>query len=88
MQKAQVSIASTGYDDNPYNMHFNGLTGEVKIECKIAGLVGLGFNTIGVSDGISMGPSGMYYPLARHITCTLASFRKACLILFYICNAI
>lgn len=64
MQKAQVGIASTGYDGNPCNMHLNGLAAEVKIETKIAGLVGLGFNTIGVSDGISMGTSGMNYSLA------------------------
>lgn len=64
MQKAQVGIASTGYDGNPCNMHLNGLAAEVKIEAKIAGLVGLGFNTIGVSDGISMGTSGMNYSLA------------------------
>ncbi|MDO7172986.1 dihydroxy-acid dehydratase [Mariniflexile sp. AS56] len=64
MQKAQVGIASTGYDGNPCNMHLNGLAAEVKIECKIANLVGLGFNTIGVSDGISMGTSGMNYSLA------------------------
>ncbi|GAL66107.1 dihydroxy-acid dehydratase [Jejuia pallidilutea] len=63
MQKAQVGIASTGYDGNPCNMHLNGLKDEVKIECNIAGLVGLGFNTIGVSDGISMGTSGMNYSL-------------------------
>jgi dihydroxy-acid dehydratase len=64
MQKAQVGIASTGYDGNPCNMHLNNLAAEVKIECTIAGLVGLGFNTIGVSDGISMGTSGMNYSLA------------------------
>ncbi|QXP64068.1 MULTISPECIES: dihydroxy-acid dehydratase [unclassified Polaribacter] len=64
MQKAQVGIASTGYDGNPCNMHLNNLAAEVKIESKIAGLVGLGFNTIGVSDGISMGTSGMNYSLA------------------------
>lgn len=64
MQKAQVGIASTGYDGNPCNMHLNNLGAEVKIECNIAGLVGLGFNTIGVSDGISMGTSGMNYSLA------------------------
>lgn len=63
MQKAQVGIASTGYDGNPCNMHLNRLKDEVKIECNIAGLVGLGFNTIGVSDGISMGTSGMNYSL-------------------------
>ena len=64
MKKAQVGIASTGYDGNPCNMHLNNLAAEVKIECKIADLVGLGFNTIGVSDGISMGTSGMNYSLA------------------------
>ena len=64
MQKAQIGIASTGYDGNPCNMHLNNLAAEVKIECNIAGLVGLGFNTIGVSDGISMGTSGMNYSLA------------------------
>ena len=64
MQKAQIGIASTGYDGNPCNMHLNNLAGEVKVECNIAGLVGLGFNTIGVSDGISMGTSGMNYSLA------------------------
>jgi dihydroxy-acid dehydratase len=63
MNKAQVGIASTGYDGNPCNMHLNRLKDEVKIECSIAGLVGLGFNTIGVSDGISMGTSGMNYSL-------------------------
>ncbi len=63
MSKAQVGIASTGYDGNPCNMHLNNLAAEVKIETKIAGLVGLGFNTIGVSDGISMGTSGMNYSL-------------------------
>lgn len=64
MNKAQVGIASTGYDGNPCNMHLNNLAAEVKIECNIANLVGLGFNTIGVSDGISMGTSGMNYSLA------------------------
>ncbi|AUC85419.1 dihydroxy-acid dehydratase [Polaribacter sp. ALD11] len=64
MSRAQVGIASTGYDGNPCNMHLNNLAAEVKIESKIAGLVGLGFNTIGVSDGISMGTSGMNYSLA------------------------
>ena len=63
MAKAQIGIASTGYDGNPCNMHLNGLKDEVKVECNIAGLVGLGFNTIGVSDGISMGTSGMNYSL-------------------------
>ena len=64
MNKAQVGIASTGYDGNPCNMHLNNLAAEVKVESKIACLVGLGFNTIVVSDGISMGTSGMNYSLA------------------------
>ncbi|MBA6154980.1 dihydroxy-acid dehydratase [Tenacibaculum sp. S7007] len=64
MSKAQVGIASTGYDGNPCNMHLNNLAAEVKVECKITDMVGLGFNTIGVSDGISMGTSGMNYSLA------------------------
>ncbi len=64
MSKAQVGIASTGYEGNPCNMHLNNLATEVKTECNIAGQVGLVFNTIGVSDGISMGTSGMNYSLA------------------------
>ncbi len=64
MQKAQVGIASTGYDGNPCNMHLNNLAAQTKIECKITDMVGLVFNTIGVSDGISMGTSGMNYSLA------------------------
>ena len=64
MSKAQVGIVSTGYDGNPCNMHLNNLAVEVKVECKIVDMVGLGFNTIGVSDGISMGTSGMNYSLA------------------------
>ncbi len=62
-QKAQVGIASTGYDGNPCNMHLNGLANEIKKEVNKAGQVGLVFNTIGVSDGISMGTSGMNYSL-------------------------
>ena len=64
MQKAQVGIASTGYDGNPCNMHLNNLAAQTKIECNIADMVGLVFHTIGVSDGISMGTSGMNYSLA------------------------
>ncbi len=64
MSKAQIGIASTGYEGNPCNMHLNNLAAEVKTECNIAGQVGLVFNTIGVSDGISMGTSGMNYSLA------------------------
>ena len=64
MNKPQVGIASTGYDGNPCNMHLNNLAAEIKKEANKSGSVGLIFNTIGVSDGISMGTSGMNYSLA------------------------
>lgn len=63
MSKAQVGIASTGYDGNPCNMHLNNLAYQLKEEVNKKELVGLVFNTIGVSDGISMGTSGMNYSL-------------------------
>jgi dihydroxy-acid dehydratase len=63
MTKAQVGIASTGYDGNPCNMHLNKLAYQLKEEVVKKGQVGLVFNTIGVSDGISMGTSGMNYSL-------------------------
>lgn len=63
MTKAQVAIASTGYDGNPCNMHLNKLAYQLKEEVNKKGQVGLVFNTIGVSDGISMGTSGMNYSL-------------------------
>lgn len=61
--KAQVGIASTGYESNPCNMHLNELAGEVKASLQAAGLVGWIFNTIGISDGITNGTSGMNYSL-------------------------
>lgn len=61
--KAQVGIASTGYDGNPCNMHLNDLAQHVKSGVNQSGLVGLVFHTIGVSDGISMGTPGMRYSL-------------------------
>lgn len=61
--KAQIGIASVWYEGNPCNMHLLDLAGEVKKGVKQAELVGLRFNTIGVSDGISMGTSGMCYSL-------------------------
>lgn len=61
--KAFVGIASTGYEGNPCNMHLNDLAKEVKSGTQNADLVGLIFNTIGVSDGISMGTPGMRYSL-------------------------
>ncbi len=63
LQKAFVGIASTGYEGNPCNMHLNDLAKLVKKGTQEADLVGLIFNTIGVSDGISMGTPGMRYSL-------------------------
>lgn len=59
MNKAQVGIASMGWEGNTCNMHLNDLAKEVKRGVQDAGLIGLIFNTIGVSDGISMGTEGM-----------------------------
>lgn len=63
MQKAQVGIASMGYDGNTCNMHLNGLAAVVKEGVWGNDLVGLVFNTIGVSDGMSNGTEGMRYSL-------------------------
>jgi dihydroxy-acid dehydratase len=63
MQKAQVGIVSTGYDGNTCNMHLNQLAQEVKSAVWKTDLVGLIFNTIGVSDGMSNGTEGMRYSL-------------------------
>jgi len=63
MAKAQVGISSMWYEGNPCNMHLDGLAAEVKKGVDAAGMVGLRFNTIGVSDGISMGTEGMSYSL-------------------------
>lgn len=63
MNKPQIGIASTGYDGNPCNMHLNNLAYQLKKQVNKKEQVGLVFNTIGVSDGISMGTSGMNYSL-------------------------
>ncbi|MFC7524528.1 dihydroxy-acid dehydratase [Parapedobacter sp. GCM10030251] len=63
MQKAQVGIASMGYDGNTCNMHLNDLAKVVKEGVWKNDLVGLVFNTIGVSDGMSNGTDGMRYSL-------------------------
>ena len=63
LAKPQVGIASMWYEGNPCNMHLNRLAEEVKKGVTEAGLVGLRFNTIGVSDGICMGTEGMSYSL-------------------------
>lgn len=62
-QKAQVGIASVWYEGNTCNMHLLELGKYVKQGAREAGLVGMRFNTIGVSDGISMGTDGMSYSL-------------------------
>ncbi|MCX2719706.1 dihydroxy-acid dehydratase [Lentiprolixibacter aurantiacus] len=63
LKKPLVGIASTGYEGNPCNMHLNDLAQLVKKGTIEKDLVGLVFNTIGVSDGISMGTYGMRYSL-------------------------
>ncbi|TRW23324.1 dihydroxy-acid dehydratase [Flavobacterium zepuense] len=63
MKKAQVGIASMGYDGNTCNMHLNDLAQVVKKGAWDTGLAGLVFNTIGVSDGMSNGTDGMRYSL-------------------------
>jgi dihydroxy-acid dehydratase len=63
MSKAQVGIVSTGYEGNTCNMHLNGFATEVKKSVVNSNLVGLIFHTIGVSDGISNGTTGMKYSL-------------------------
>ncbi|KAH8783482.1 dihydroxy-acid/6-phosphogluconate dehydratase [Hyaloscypha sp. PMI_1271] len=63
LNKAQVGISSVWYTGNPCNMHLLDLNHRVKEGVERAGLVGYQFNTIGVSDGISMGTKGMRYSL-------------------------
>ncbi len=63
MSKAQVGIASVWYEGNSCNMHLNDLAAVVREGVQAAGLVGMRFNTIGVSDGMSMGTEGMSYSL-------------------------
>jgi len=63
LAKAQVGIASMGWDGNTCNMHLNELAAEIKKSVWAHDLVGLTFNTIGVSDGMSNGTDGMRYSL-------------------------
>jgi dihydroxy-acid dehydratase len=63
MKKPQVGIASTWYEGNTCNMHLNGLSLFVKDGVRKNGMVGLQFNTIGISDGITNGTDGMRYSL-------------------------
>ena len=63
MNKAQVGIGSVWYDGNPCNMHLLEVAAGVKRSVQANGMVGLRFNSIGVSDGISNGTDGMAYSL-------------------------
>ncbi len=63
MKKPQVGIASTWYEGNTCNIHLNGLSAFVKDGVRKNGMVGLQFNTIGISDGITNGTEGMRYSL-------------------------
>ncbi len=63
MNKPQVGISAMWYEGNPCNMHLDQLAMQVKEGVSAAGMIGMRFNTIGVSDGISMGTEGMSYSL-------------------------
>jgi len=63
LDKPQVGIASCWYEGNPCNMHLDDLAARVRTGVVESGLIGMRFNTIGVSDGISMGTDGMSYSL-------------------------
>ncbi|MBW2158989.1 MAG: dihydroxy-acid dehydratase, partial [Deltaproteobacteria bacterium] len=66
LDKPEVGISAVWYEGNSCNMHLNDLAAVVKRGVVDAGLVGMRFNTIGVSDGISMGTDGMSYVMAAH----------------------
>ena len=63
LKKAQVGVASSGYEGNPCNMHLNQLAVHIKKGVEAADMKGLIFNTIGVSDALSMGTTGMRFSL-------------------------
>ena len=63
MDKAQVGIASMWWQGNPCNMHLNDLADQIATGVRESDLIPMRFNTIGVSDGISMGTEGMSYSL-------------------------
>jgi len=63
LQKPQVGICSMWYEGNTCNMHLDRLAAQIKEGVSASGLVGLRFNTVGVSDGLSMGTEGMSYSL-------------------------
>ena len=63
LDKAQIGIASIWYEGNNCNMHLLGLAEKVKEGVEAVGVKGLRFNTVGVSDGMSMGTEGMSFSL-------------------------
>ena len=63
LDKAQIGIASVWWEGNPCNMHLNDLAAYIREGVEASGLIGMRFNTIGVSDGISMGTRGMSFSL-------------------------
>lgn len=63
MEKPQIGIASVWYDGNPCNMHLGDLAEAVKKSVEATGMLGMRFNTVGMSDGISMGTEGMSFSL-------------------------
>src|SRR3954453_20979909 len=63
LDKPQIGIGSVWYEGNPCNMHLADLGTHVKRGTEDVGCVGMRFNTVGVSDGISMGTDGMSYSL-------------------------
>ncbi|KAG6372280.1 dihydroxy-acid and 6-phosphogluconate dehydratase [Boletus reticuloceps] len=65
MDKPQIGISPIWWEGNPCNMHLLDLAKKIKEGCKEEGLVGLTFNTIGVSDAITMGTDGMFYSFSR-----------------------
>ena len=63
LAKPQIGIVSMGWEGNPCNMHLNDLAADIKQSVQSQDLIGLIYHTIGVSDGISMGSSGMRFSL-------------------------
>jgi len=63
LKKPQIGVVSTGWEGNPCNMHLNALAADIRNSINKVDLIGLVYNTIGVSDGISMGTSGMRFSL-------------------------
>jgi len=80
-EKPLIGIASTGYEGNPCNMHLNELAQDIKLGINATIFGWFVFNTIGVSDGISMGTPGMrfHFPLEILLQIQLRQLSKQCL---------